>query len=275
MGIILPCFAEPPENVLQGARDQAGVIALPFSPIALAQIVECDMIPIGQMPVNPIPSNQMVNTLELMGYLPRTIGPMVTNPDCGTRMLTIGQVPTTPLIDPLQQFVNSAISIDATGIMNTPAAPILSQPDQALNENTDIQVDYMQTMPPMTIPRADIANSGALKIFTCPSLPISMNRTLQLSDFVADDGRFIIKGRTLDFAANPLANCTVVVLIVSKLVVNNNNYANPVEATTTSDGSGNYSVDVHGTGPYQVMAYLPGSPDVAGVTLDTVVPVIG
>jgi hypothetical protein len=234
------------------------------------------MIPIGQMPVPSIPRNQLVNSMELMGYLPRTIGPMVTSPDSGgAMMLTIGAPSINPIIDPIQIFVNSAIPVDMTGIMTTPAMPILSQPDQGLNENTDIQVDYMLGFPLPAIPRTEIINSGSLKNFTCPVLPISMNRHLQLFDFIADDARFIIKGQTLDGANNPLAGCTVVAFITAKLVYNPDGYTSPVEVTTVSDSGGNYSMVMHGAGPYEVTAYLAGSTDVAGITVNSITPVVG
>jgi hypothetical protein len=44
-------------------------------------------------------------------------------------------------------------------------------------------------------------------------------------------------------------------------------------AQTISDGSGNFSLDVPGPSPFYLVAYLPGSPDVAGATVNTLVPV--
>ncbi len=42
-------------------------------------------------------------------------------------------------------------------------------------------------------------------------------------------------------------------------------------ATTTSDGSGNYSFGVSGGGSYYLVAYKAGVPDVAGTTINTLV----
>ncbi len=42
-------------------------------------------------------------------------------------------------------------------------------------------------------------------------------------------------------------------------------------ATTTSDGSGNYSFGVSGGGSYYLVAYKAGVPDVAGTTANTLV----
>lgn len=42
--------------------------------------------------------------------------------------------------------------------------------------------------------------------------------------------------------------------------------------TTTSDGSGNYSLVAPIGGPFYVVAYLAGAPDVAGTTVNTLQP---
>lgn len=45
-------------------------------------------------------------------------------------------------------------------------------------------------------------------------------------------------------------------------------------AETVSDGSGNYSFTVPwNSSQYQILAYKTGSPDIAGVTVDTLIPV--
>jgi len=41
--------------------------------------------------------------------------------------------------------------------------------------------------------------------------------------------------------------------------------------TTVSDGSGNYSIQVLVSGPFYLVAYKAGSPDVAGTTVNTLV----
>ena len=74
----------------------------------------------------------------------------------------------------------------------------------------------------------------------------------------------IVSGVTRDSSSNPLAGCTV------KL------YDTPTDALiaqTVSDASGNYSFTVSLYGPFYVVAYLPGSPDVAGTTINTLIAV--
>jgi hypothetical protein len=75
-----------------------------------------------------------------------------------------------------------------------------------------------------------------------------------------------VAGTTLDSTGAPLGGCTVVLLDAARMVANPNPFANPVVATTVSNASGLYSFVVRGGRGYQVVAYLPGSPDVAGVT---------
>ena len=75
------------------------------------------------------------------------------------------------------------------------------------------------------------------------------------------NGNITISGQTLDSNNNPLANCVVELELSSD---------GSRVATTQSDGSGNYSFAVS-NGPYQVNAYLSGSPDVSGITLNTLV----
>lgn len=80
---------------------------------------------------------------------------------------------------------------------------------------------------------------------------------------------WVITGITRDSTGATLGNCRVVALEVGRIEVSNA----PVVAETISDGSGNYSLTVPMNVAYWVVAYKPGSPDVGGVSLNTVVPV--
>ena len=76
-------------------------------------------------------------------------------------------------------------------------------------------------------------------------------------------GGLTITGQTLDSTGVALASCTVVLELSSD---------GSRVASTTSDGSGNYTfVSIASGTNYQLNAYLPGSPDVAGITLNTIV----
>lgn len=70
----------------------------------------------------------------------------------------------------------------------------------------------------------------------------------------------VISGVTKDSGGAALGGCTV------KLF---NRATDTKEQETVSDGSGNYAFTVDRTQTYYVVAYLPGSPDVAGTTVNT------
>jgi hypothetical protein len=83
--------------------------------------------------------------------------------------------------------------------------------------------------------------------------------------------RYVISGVTRDTAGNPLGGCTVRVFEKMGLL----------RAEVVSDANGNYRVDVNGPDAidaesgelltFQCVAYLPSSPDQAGVTVNTLV----
>lgn len=74
----------------------------------------------------------------------------------------------------------------------------------------------------------------------------------------------VIAGVTRDNVGAPLGNCTVDLFITA---------TDAWVAQTISDGSGNWSLPVYVSGPFFARAYLAGSPDRAGTTLNTLDPV--
>jgi len=78
-------------------------------------------------------------------------------------------------------------------------------------------------------------------------------------------GSFSISGVTRDSAGSVLANCAVDLFLTAE---------DTLVASTTSDGSGNFSFTVSGNSQnYFLRAYKPGSPDVAGTSLNTLIAV--
>ncbi len=75
-------------------------------------------------------------------------------------------------------------------------------------------------------------------------------------------GILTISGQTLDSTSTPIAGCFV------ELELSRDGTR---IATTISDGSGNYSFNVGNPDCYQVTAYKQGSPDIAGVTANTLI----
>lgn len=80
--------------------------------------------------------------------------------------------------------------------------------------------------------------------------------------------RWEVAGTTYDASNNPLPGCRVVLLDIGALAVG----GTPVIREQISDGTGKFSISSPGNGNYQVIAYLPGTPDRAGITLHPVVP---
>lgn len=74
----------------------------------------------------------------------------------------------------------------------------------------------------------------------------------------------IISGITLDAAGNVLGGCTVILFRTAD---------NSVEETQVSDATTGYYIfsSINDAGPFYVVAYKPGSPDVTGATVDTLV----
>jgi hypothetical protein len=83
--------------------------------------------------------------------------------------------------------------------------------------------------------------------------------------------RWFLTGVTRDSAGSALGNCRVVALETGRLAKD----GAPIVGETISDGSGNYSIEVATNVAHQVIAYLPGAPDVAGISLNTLTPTAG
>ena len=67
----------------------------------------------------------------------------------------------------------------------------------------------------------------------------------------------------LGAGGSALGGCTVKLFYASN---------NALAAVTVSDAAGNFRFDNPGTGPFRIRIYKPGSPDVAGVSLNTLMP---
>ena len=97
--------------------------------------------------------------------------------------------------------------------------------------------------------------------------PIGMTNVGRFNDApVPRTSRYLISGVTRDASNNPLGGCSVDVYeTVSKLWRGN----------AISDASGNYAIEIVGDRAitFKVDAYLTGSPDTSGTTVNTVVAV--
>ena len=75
---------------------------------------------------------------------------------------------------------------------------------------------------------------------------------------------FSISGITRDSAGASLANCRVELFVTARDVS---------IAETVSGSFGSFAFDMPGTGPFYLIAYKAGGPDVAGTTVNTIMPV--
>jgi hypothetical protein len=74
---------------------------------------------------------------------------------------------------------------------------------------------------------------------------------------------FVISGVSRDSSGVALGSCTIALMQTGGDILTQ---------TTISDASGNFSFSNPGSGPFYLVAYKVGSPDVAGTTVDTLLP---
>jgi len=219
------------------------------------------------LPGFPVPRD-MVGQPEWYGMLPRQIGPMAFGQAGMVEMLTIG-APTrvSPNIDPIQTFLNASFPIDITGMWFDLSADILGA-IEAVNSATFPGVEPAGT-PVVVIPRGAVFRSGLAKRITAPVLPVSFGVNL-METFTESTQRWKITGITKDSAGNFIAGCRVIAMKSDRMTT----VGVPIEADVISDVDGSFSIEVGNNNSFQLIGYLPGSPDVAGITVNTVVPVV-
>ena len=276
--IILPVLQDPTDIVIQGEQ----IIPAYTGPIQTTQALISMLqgwISTAEIPIQPIPS-LMIGQSDWYGILPRTIGPMVMLSDGTLTMLTIGATPINMIIDPIQSWINSKMVLDFNGSFQDLNGDLLLgavEPD--FYETTFemvASIDQNAIFYPFStsLPRNEIKNSGIIKNLTAPILPKSFGQHM-MEYYTETSQKYMITGVTRDGAGNPLGGCRVVVFQTNKITSNTDQYSNPYEGETVSDGGGNYSIQMDSNEIFQIIAYLPGSPDVAGITINTITPIVG
>jgi hypothetical protein len=96
-----------------------------------------------------------------------------------------------------------------------------------------------------------------------------LDYTPLLAPLLWASNRWVISGTTRDSFGAPLGNCRVIVLETGHLAVGQ---AQAVLAEGVSDGSGAFSIEVPQNTAYEVIAYLAGAPDRAGIGVNTLTP---
>jgi hypothetical protein len=268
MQIIVEVPQDPTDLVLQGAV--IGDTSLGAeSQSRLPWFVLQGELGVDKMPGFPVP-RAMIGQHDWYGIKPRTTGPKVmSGGECV--MLDIGAKPVDPFVDPIQRWLNSVFQVDKAGfMMSLYDAKTIGAPEAF----AQFMVPEPETMgnPMVNIPRGAVYRSGLAKRTTMPVLPDSFGRLTALDSFVESSGRWRVAGVTRDGAGAALGSCRVVLMESGMIVLDPARQNNPIVGDATSDGSGNYSIAVGKPVPHQAIAYLAGSPDVAGVTVNTVIP---
>lgn len=100
-------------------------------------------------------------------------------------------------------------------------------------------------------------------------LPFLNQRGIVIPEFLGSTERWRIVGVTRNSADVPVGGCRVMIFDTGQMRVGS---PGVLVAEGISDGSGNYALEVPQNTAYQATAYLPGGPDAAGITLNTLVP---
>ena len=266
MQIIVERLQDPTDLVLQGAV--IGDRPLGLEPQSRwPWFVLQGEIKTAAMQEIPVPRG-MIGQHDWYGIKPRTTGPKVMSGG-ELVMFDIGAGPVDPFVDPTQRFLNSAFQVDKAGFMLTLYdAKTIGAPEAF----AQFMVPEPETMgnPVVNIPRGAVYRSGLAKRITMSVLPDSFGGHTVIDSFVEATTRWYVAGVTRDSTGAALPGCRVVALQVNKIVANQDILANPVVAETVSDGVGAYSIQVSRQGQYQVIAYLAGTTDVAGITRNDV-----
>jgi hypothetical protein len=143
-----------------------------------------------------------------------------------------------------------------------------------ITANNGVQLTGMHPNGDMDFPRLNPWGEGKqIRANACICSPmgatIPTNTTSLINPLVQSSVLWVLSGVTKDSAGSPLGACRVIAFETGRMGVDG------VEATvgeTISDGSGNYSIPAGLNTHHQLTAYKPGSPDVAGITRNDVLP---
>lgn len=278
MRIILPLLQDPTDVVVQGEAigDSSAMdwqLALSkavkvFDSTALFPIIQGDVIG-DKIMDSPIPC-AMIGQHNWYGIKPRTTGPEVMSGG-ELVMLVIGKIPNKILVDPTQEWLLSAVPLDSTGALLN-MSPILGS-EQVSYETCRGLIGEMDGsvvgFPVTYLLREEITRSGLAKRVTSPTLPDDFNRRNLIDDFTESTRKWFVEGvaRNLDTGL-PLSGCRVIIMESDKI----GKVTNPIIADLISDAEGKYSIQVNHNRYFQIFGYLAGSPDISGITLNTVSP---
>jgi len=277
--IVLPMLKDPTDIIVQG---DSPLYWSDFNMFPFGNMGEPGCSPmcpgmsstIDPMPVIPVPTTPYVWLPSgIGGILPRTIGTMVLGGG-QVVMQGIGIKPTpSPSVIPLEKYLYD--NVDKALNSSIPSWASRDPSDRIITPCMYESPEYNLARP---IPMPEMALMGIVKNMTNTLLPASFQQRCTIDYGTDNDAitQWFIRGVTKNSSGTPIGGCRVVLFISGRIgvVTVPDKDANPVIAETVSDASGNYSIQVNKSIYYQAMAYLAGSPDVAGLTVNTLVPVV-
>jgi hypothetical protein len=96
------------------------------------------------------------------------------------------------------------------------------------------------------------------------------------NQYGGDTRKWFLSGVTKDGSGTPLVSCRVVAMQTNKVIINIDQNANPIVADIVSSASdGSFLIQVPTNNYYWLIGYKSGAPDLAGSTINLVIPVDG
>jgi hypothetical protein len=266
MRIILPLLPDPTDQIVQGEMTVfEGYLKNSFED-GISGIQ--GKIITASMPSIPVP-RALVGEHEWYGLRPRKLGPKVYSGG-EVRFEEIGAGPVKVFVEPAQEWLFSIVSLDPVGALCTLRDGAIIGPMEAVNSFIVAFDGMIDDTEKIQLPSRAVVMSGLNGHRVFPKLPESyFMREVVNGTMTESTQRFSITGQTLDSIGAALGGCRVIMLDTTRLVPGG--VINPVVDETVSDGGGNYSIVAPRAMTYQLIAYLPGSPDVAGITRNDVI----
>jgi len=268
MQIILPLLPDPTDIVIQGEQTvvYTPVVSM-LSPVLQGQVI-------GNTVFDTSIPAALIGQPDWYGILPRQVGPMRVGGG-EIVMQDIGRQPVNVFVDPIQRWLSSVFQIDQTGFMlSLYDAKTIGAPEPI----AQFMVPEPETMgnPVVNIPRGAIARSGLAKRITMPVLPDSFGRHTIMDSFVETTRKWFISGITKDGTSTPVVSCRVIAMQTNKVIFSVDAYANPIVADIISSAAdGSYLIQVNNNGPFWLIGYKDDTTDLAGSTINEVIPIDG
>jgi hypothetical protein len=260
---MLPLLADPTDQIVQNEMTVFGnAFTSAFSYWIPEQGVE-------NMKGFPVP-RALVGQHEWYGLLPRKLGPMAL---FGGEVVfpEIGDLTVPAPVDRGIAWINQNLGTQIGGY--AAIGPDIIGPAETANSFIVAPDDPLDDTDKIMLPRKPLGMGNLAGKRTFPKMPTSyFDKELVEGTIVESTQRWTLSGQTLNSTGAPTGGCRVLLFDTSKMIAGAE--ANPILMETISDGSGNYSFIVPRQMGYQLTAYLPGSPDIAGVTRNDVQPVV-